>query len=125
MSDRIMNWRKTRRRPTSSEKYEMFVSLLTAQGQRSERPRRIGRWSGRPWCTCVGSPNEDALNALAASVPGAARAEWLRGGRAARAQARSNGCTPRSPSRHWRCSCKMAIRMRLKANRSRCGRPRR
>ena len=31
MSDRIMNSRKTRRRLAPSEKYEMFVSVLTGQ----------------------------------------------------------------------------------------------
>jgi len=36
MSDRIMNSRKTRRRLAPSEKYEMFVSVLTGQATQRE-----------------------------------------------------------------------------------------
>src|SRR5260370_1320816 len=43
MSDRIMNSRTTRRRLAPSEKYEMFVSVLTGQATQREA---AARWAG-------------------------------------------------------------------------------
>ena len=43
MSDRIMNSRKTRRRLAPSEKYEMFVSVLTGQATQREAVAQVGR----------------------------------------------------------------------------------
>jgi len=61
MSDRIMNSRKTRRRLAPSEKYELFVPVLTGRGTQREAavkwgvdrsavvhicvPRSGGRWT--------------------------------------------------------------------------------
>ena len=42
MSDRIMNSRKTRRRLAPSEKYEMFVSVLTGQATQREAAAKWG-----------------------------------------------------------------------------------
>ena len=54
MSDRIMNSRRTRRRLALSEKYKIFVSVLTGQAtQREAAGKAIARarpaWPGRAW----------------------------------------------------------------------------
>jgi transposase-like protein len=69
MSDRIMNSRKTRRRLAPSEKYEMFVSVLTGQATQREAAAKWG--VDRPAVVHVcRTAKQGALDALAASVPG-------------------------------------------------------
>jgi transposase-like protein len=69
MSDRIMNSRTTRRRLAPSEKYEMFVSVLTGQATQREA---AAKWQvDRPAVVHVCRvARQGALDALAASVPG-------------------------------------------------------
>ena len=90
MSDRIMNSRKTRRRLAPSEKYEIFVSVLTGQATQREAAEKwkVDRSTVVHICRTA---KQGALDALSASVPGrpgmtaeqAALAEAQRGARAA------------------------------------------
>lgn len=69
MSDRIMNSRKTRRRLAPSEKYEIFVSVLTGQATQREA---AGKWKvDRSTVVHIcRTARRGALDALPASVPG-------------------------------------------------------
>src|SRR5260370_36927056 len=69
MSDRIMNSRTTRRRLAPSEKYEMFVSVLTGQATQREAAARWGVDRSTVVHVCR-TAKQGALDALAASVPG-------------------------------------------------------
>ena len=69
MSDRIMNSRKTRRRLAPSEKYEMFVSVLTGQATQREAAAKWGVDRSTVVHVCRVA-KQGALDALAASVPG-------------------------------------------------------
>jgi len=69
MSDRIMNSPKTRRRLAPSEKYEMFVSVLTGQATQREAAAKwqVDRSTVVHVCRVA---KQGALDALSASVPG-------------------------------------------------------
>jgi transposase-like protein len=71
MSDRIMNppTRKTGRRLAPSEKYEVFVSVLTGQATQREAAEKwqVDRSTVRQICQTA---KQGALDALSASVPG-------------------------------------------------------
>jgi transposase-like protein len=85
MSDRIMNSRKTRRRLAPSEKYEIFVSVLTGQATQREAAEK---WKVDR-CTVVHicrTARQGALDALPASVPGR---PGMTAGQAALVQARA------------------------------------
>ena len=69
MSDRIMNSRTTRRRLAPSEKYEMFVSVLTGQATQREAAAKWGVDRSTVVHVCR-TAKQGALDALAASVPG-------------------------------------------------------
>ncbi len=69
MSDRIMNSRKTRRRLAPSEKYELFVSVLTGQATQREAAAKWGVDRSTVVHVCR-TAKQGALDALAASVPG-------------------------------------------------------
>lgn len=69
MSDRIMNSRKTRRRLAPSEKYEMFVSVLTGQATQREAAAKWGVDRSTVVHVCR-TAKQGALDALASSVPG-------------------------------------------------------
>ena len=66
MSDRSMNSQKTRRRLAPSEKYEMFVSVLTGQATQREP---AAKW-GVDRSTVTHICRTAKQGALAASVPG-------------------------------------------------------
>src|SRR5262249_60463340 len=68
MSDRIMNARKTRRRLSPSEKYEIFVSVLTGQATQREAAEK---WKvDRSTVVHISrTARQGALDALSASVP--------------------------------------------------------
>jgi transposase-like protein len=68
MSDRSMNSRMTRRRLAPSEKYEMFVSVLTGQATQREAAAKwaVDRSTVVHVCRVA---KQGALDALAASVP--------------------------------------------------------
>src|SRR5260370_18617006 len=69
MSDRIMNSRKMRRRLAPSEKYEMFVSVLTGQATQREAAEKwkVDRSTVVHICRTA---KQGALDALSALVPG-------------------------------------------------------
>lgn len=69
MSDRIMNSPRTRRRLAPSEKYEMFVSVLTGQATQREVAAKwqVDRSTVVHVCRVA---KRGALDALASSVPG-------------------------------------------------------
>jgi transposase-like protein len=69
MSDRIMNSRKTHRRLAPSEKYEIFVSVLTGQATQREAAEKwkVDRSTVVHVCRTA---KQGALDALSASVPG-------------------------------------------------------
>jgi transposase-like protein len=69
MSDRIMNSPKSRRRLAPSEKYEMFVSVLTGQATQREAAAKwqVDRSTVVHVCRVA---KQGALDALSASVPG-------------------------------------------------------
>ena len=69
MSDRIMNSRKPRRRLAPSEKYEIFVSVLTGQATQREAAEKwtVDRSTVVHICRTA---KQGALGALSASVPG-------------------------------------------------------
>jgi transposase-like protein len=69
MSDRSMNSQKTRRRMAPSEKYEMFVSVLTGQATQREAAAKWGVDRSTVTHICR-TAKQGALDALAASVPG-------------------------------------------------------
>ena len=78
MSDRIMNSQKTRRRLAPSEKYEMFVSVLTGQATQREAAAKWGVDRSTVVHVCR-TARQGALDALAVLGAGAARAERVRG----------------------------------------------
>jgi len=82
MSDRIMNSRKTRRRLAPSEKYEMFVSVLTGQATQREAAAKWA-WTARRWCMFAGLRSRGRWM------------RWLPRCRAARGRARRGGSSPR------------------------------
>ncbi|MGH3180825.1 MAG: helix-turn-helix domain-containing protein [Mycobacterium sp.] len=71
MSDRIMNpaTGKARRRLAPSEKYEMFISVLTGQATQREAADKwhVDRSTVRQICMTA---RQGALDALAGAVPG-------------------------------------------------------
>jgi len=69
MSDRIMNSPRKRRRLAPSEKYEMFVSVLTGQATQREAAATWGVDRSTVVHVCR-TARQGALDALAASVPG-------------------------------------------------------
>ena len=69
MSDRIMSSQKTRRRLAPSEKYEMFVSVLTGQATQREAAAKWGVDRSTVVHVCR-TARQGALDALASSVPG-------------------------------------------------------
>jgi len=87
MSDRIMNpaARKAHRRLAPSEKYEVFVSLLTGQATQREAAEKwqAGRSAVRQICQAA---KQGALDALPAPAPGR---PGMTAGQAGLAQARS------------------------------------
>jgi hypothetical protein len=82
MSDRIMNSRKTRRRLAPSEKYEMFVSVLTGQATQREAAAKWGvprpgrrapgpprpRWQAKPGACPAARPPGQAAERLEQSA---------------------------------------------------------
>ncbi|MDQ3674959.1 MAG: hypothetical protein M3365_11345, partial [Gemmatimonadota bacterium] len=58
-----------RRRLSPSEKYEIYVSVLTGQATQREAADRYGV-DGPRWSRRVVRPPQGALDALAAAVPG-------------------------------------------------------
>jgi transposase-like protein len=71
MSDRSMKTAKTRRRLAPSEKYEIFVQVLTGQATQREAADRYGV-DRSTVLHIVRTAKQGALDALAASVPGRA-----------------------------------------------------
>lgn len=69
MSDSTVKPRKPRRRLGPSEKYEMFVAVLTEQATQREAADRWGVDRSTVVHTCR-TAKQGALDALAASVPG-------------------------------------------------------
>jgi transposase-like protein len=85
MPDRIMNSRRTRRRLAPSEKYEIFVSVLTGQATQREAAEKwkVDRSTVVHICRTA---RQGALDALPASVPGR---PGMTAGQAALVQARA------------------------------------
>ncbi len=86
-------------RKAPSEKYEVFVQVLTQQATQREAAEKFGVDRSTVVHICR-TAKQGALHALAASVPGrpgragpSRRPSWRRRG------PRSSGCGPRSPSR--------------------------
>jgi transposase-like protein len=71
MSDRGVDSQKARRRLSPSEKYELFVSVLTGQATQREAAARWGVDRSTVVHVCR-TAKQGALDALAASVPGRA-----------------------------------------------------
>lgn len=69
MSDSTVSKRKPRRRLSPSEKYEMWVSILTGQATQREAADRAGVDRSTVVHTCRVA-KQGALDALAAAVPG-------------------------------------------------------
>ncbi len=69
MSDQSVKQGKARRRLAPSEKYEMFVAVLTEQATQREAADRWGVDRSTVVHTCK-TAKQGALDALAASVPG-------------------------------------------------------
>ena len=89
MSDTSVSSRR-RRRLSPSEKYEIWVSVLTGQATQREAAERSG-WTGRRWCTAAGSRSrarwtrwrQRCRAGLGRVAEAAALAEARRGDRAA------------------------------------------
>jgi transposase-like protein len=102
MSTAAVNGKQKRRRLSASEKYEIFVSVLTGQATEREAAEqyRVDRSTVVTACRVA---EQGALDALAAAVPGrpgsVASRRWRTPG------PRSSGCARRSPNRRWRCTC--------------------
>jgi transposase-like protein len=71
MSDRSVNSQKARRRLSPSEKYELYVSVLTGQATQREAAAKAGVDRSTVVHICR-TAKQGALDALAASVPGRA-----------------------------------------------------
>jgi transposase-like protein len=71
MSDRSVNLQKARRRLSASEKYELFVSVLTGQATQREAAAKAGVDRSTVVHICR-TAKQGALDALAASRPGRA-----------------------------------------------------
>jgi transposase-like protein len=71
MSDRGVNSKKARRRLAPTEKYELYVSVLTGQVTQREAAARAGVDRSTVVHICR-TAKQGALDALAASVPGRA-----------------------------------------------------
>lgn len=71
MSDRGVNSQKARRRLSPSEKYEIFVQVLTGQATQREAAAKAGVDRSTVVHICR-TAKQGALDALAASVPGRA-----------------------------------------------------
>ena len=71
MSDRRVDSQKARRRLSPSEKYEVFVSVLTGQATQREAAARWGVDRSTVVHVCR-TAKQGAVAALAASVPGRA-----------------------------------------------------
>lgn len=69
MSDRSVSSSKARRRLAPSEKYEIFVQLLTGQATQREAAAKAGVDRSTVVAICR-TAKQGALDALAASVPG-------------------------------------------------------
>jgi transposase-like protein len=69
VSDRSMSSRKPRRRLSPSEKYELYVAVLTEQSTQREAAERWGVDRSTVVHVCR-TAKQGALDALAASVPG-------------------------------------------------------
>ena len=69
VSDRSMSSRKPRRRLSPSEKYELYVAVLTEQCTQREAAERWGVDRSTVVHVCR-TAKQGALDALAASVPG-------------------------------------------------------
>jgi transposase-like protein len=69
VSDRSMSSRRPRRRLSPSEKYEMYVAVLTEQCTQREAAERWGVDRSTVVHVCR-TAKQGALEALAASVPG-------------------------------------------------------
>ena len=69
MSDPRVKGRKPRRRLSASEKYEMWVSILTGQATQREAADRYGVDRSTVVSACR-TAKQGALDALAAAVPG-------------------------------------------------------
>lgn len=71
MSDRVVNGRGKRRRLTPSQKYEIYVSVLTGQATQREAAEqfKVDRSTVVHACRTA---KQGALDALAAAVPGRA-----------------------------------------------------
>jgi putative transposase len=103
VSDPTVSSRKPRRRLSPSEKYELWVAVLTEQATQREAAAKWGVDRSTVVHICR-TAKQGALDALAASVPGGrgrlpSRPRWS--GR----RPRWSGCGPRWPSRRWRCTC--------------------
>lgn len=69
VSDRTVNMRKPRRRLSPSQKYEIFVSVLTGQATQREAAERF-RVDRSTVVHACRTAKQGALDALAAAVPG-------------------------------------------------------
>lgn len=69
MSDRSMNSSKPRRRLTPSEKYELFVAVLSGQATQREAAQKAGVDRSTVVHICR-TAKQGALDALASAVPG-------------------------------------------------------
>jgi transposase-like protein len=70
MSDRSVKSRRPRRRLAPSEKYEIYVAVLTGQATQREAADRWGVDRSTVVTICRTTVEQGALNALAASRPG-------------------------------------------------------
>jgi transposase-like protein len=69
VSDRVVSSRKPRRRLSPSQKYEIFVSVLTGQATQREAAERFKVDRSTVVHACK-TAKQGALDALAAAVPG-------------------------------------------------------
>src|SRR5450759_2616146 len=102
VSDPKMNVGK-RRRLAPSEKYEIYVAVLTGQATQREAAERFGVDRSTVVQVCR-TAKQGALAALAASVPGRPRQSPEAAALEA-TRAEVERCGPPSPSRWWRCTC--------------------
>jgi transposase-like protein len=98
-----MNVEKPRRRLAPSEKYEIYVAVLTGQTTQREAAERFGVDRSTVVQVCR-TAKQGALAALAASVPGRPR-QSLEAAALEATRAEVERCGPPSPSRWWRCTC--------------------
>ena len=98
-----MNVEEPRRRLAPSEKYEIYVAVLTGQATQREAAERFGVDRSTVVQVCR-TAKQGALAALAASVPGRPRQSPEAAALEA-TRAEVERCGPPSPSRWWRCTC--------------------